>query len=226
MARKITIEVVSDTKQAQSDAQKLGQKFKSALDPAVGSASALKSSLGGLSTVLTALGAAAIFRQMTQFAVDLDRSRNAMTALTGSVEAANKKMAELRELARSSPGVTTSFATELFKQLKAIGGIGDQTINNLIKSLGKLNAVFGDIGPDFVHNLIQIFQQGFERSDIKEALGKVPIFEQLLEKGLGTKDPDKLRKLKEGGQLTLESFLTGIQNGIDSSKTFQNVKES
>src|SRR5262245_22473141 len=139
MARKITIEVVSDTTKAQADAQKLGRSFKTALDPAIGSANGLKSALGGLTTVLGALAGAAAFKQMAQFAIDLDKSRNAMTALTGSVDAANKKMAELRDLAKASPGVTTSFATELFKQLKAIGGIGDQTINNLIKSLGKLN---------------------------------------------------------------------------------------
>src|SRR5215471_20780096 len=114
MARKITIDVVADTTKAQANAQKLGRSFKTALDPAVGSTSALKSALGGLTAVLGTFAGIAAFKQISQFAIDLDRSRNAMTALTGSVAAANAKMAELRDLARSSPGVTSSFATDLF----------------------------------------------------------------------------------------------------------------
>src|SRR4030095_10110582 len=186
----------------------------------------LKAATGALVGVLGTLGGIAIFKQITQFAVDLDKSRNAMTALNGSVQKANEKMAELRKLDKESPGVTTSFATQLFNQLKAVGGIADQTIDKVIKSLGKLNTVFGDIGPEFARNLVQIFQQGFERSDIKEALGKVPIFEQLLKQAFGTNDPDKLRKLKEAGKLTLDAFVTGFSNAVENDQRLKNVQES
>jgi hypothetical protein len=122
--------------------------------------------------------------------------------------------------------VTQSFATQLFQQFKAIGGIGDQTINQVIKSLGKLNSVFSDVGPDFARNLVQIFQQGFERADIKEALGRIPIFEQLLKSAFGTDDPDKLRKLQQAGQLTLGGFLEGFSNAIETDPRFKNIQES
>src|SRR4029450_9480038 len=172
------------------------------------------------------LGGIAVFKQLAQFGIDLDKSRNAMTALTGSVDKANAKLKELRDLAKVSPGVTNTFAAQLFQQLKAIGGIADQTINKGIQSLGKLSTVFADVGPEFTRNLIQIFQQGFERADIKEALGRVPIFEQLLEQAFGTKDPDKLRKLKEAGKLTLGGFLDGFSNAIDTDARFKNIQES
>jgi tape measure domain-containing protein len=179
-----------------------------------------------LTAAFAALGGLAVFKQIGELGIGLDKARNAMTALTGSVDNANKKLAELRKLAQQSPRVTATFATQLFQQLKAVGEIGDQAINKTIKSLGKLNTVFGDVGPDFTRNLVQIFQQGFERADIKEALGRVPIFEQLLEKAFGTKDADKLRKLKEAGKLTLDSFLTGLSSAIDSDARLKNIGES
>jgi hypothetical protein len=226
MPRTIEIKVITDTKQAEASAERVKRAFRSALDPAQASVASLRSAFGGLNSVLITLGGAAAFKQIAQFGIDLDRARNTMTALTGSVTAANAKLAELRELAKASPGVTNTFATQLFNQLKAIGGIADQTINTVIKSLGKLNTVFADVGPEFSRNLIQIFTQGFERADIKEALGRVPIFEQLLERAFGTKDPEKLRKLKEAGALTLNSFLTGFSDAIQNDPRFKNIQES
>jgi len=221
MARTITIEIKADT-------TKFSRDIKQAAEEGAANMRQLKSAIDTSATALVALGVAGaaaltgIAKQAIDAAKEVDKTRQTLVALTGSVDAANKKLAELRALA-SSPGVTTGFAAQLFSQLKAIGGIADQAINSVIKSLGKLNAVFGDVGPDFARNLIQIFQQGFERADIKEALGKVPIFEQLLEQGFGTKDPAKLRKLKEAGTITLETFLTGISDGID--KRFPKVNE-
>jgi hypothetical protein len=183
-------------------------------------------SVNSLRTALGALAGIAAFKQIAQFGIDLDRSRNAMVALTGSTGAANAKLAELRDLAKTSPGVTATFATQLFQQLKAIGGIGDQTINNVIKSLGKLNTVFGDVGPDFARNLIQIFTQGFERADVKEALGRAPIFEQLLKSAFGTNDPDKLRQLQKAGQLTLGGFLDGLSNAVNNDPRLKNIGET
>lgn len=173
-----------------------------------------------LSLPLAGIGAAAL-----KAAADLDKSRQTLTALTGSVENANRKLVELRELAQRSPGVTTSFASELFGQFKALGTIADSSINRVIASLGKLNAVFSLQDPgQFARNLQQIFTQGFERSDIKEALGQVPIFEQLLEQAFGTKDANKLRQLKEAGTLTAETYFTGIVSAID--QRFPKVQES
>lgn len=215
MAQGIEIKIGLDTKQADKDLAAFKGRFKSAIDSNTAALTALRAAFVGLG-----VAGAAAFTEMARKAVDaaiaVDKTRNALIALTGSAEAANRKLTELRALAQASPGVTTNFATQLFQQLKAIGGIGDQVINSVIKSLGKLNAVFGDVGPEFARNLIQIFQQGFERSDIKEALTRVPIFEQLLKSAFGTDDPDKLRKLKDAGKITMETFMTGISESINT----------
>jgi hypothetical protein len=102
----------------------------------------MRRSVDGLRSALVGLAGAAAFRQIAQLGIDLDKSRTAMAALTGSVENANKKLAELRQLAQSSPSVTQSFAQDLFVQFKALRVVADQTINELIKSIGRLNAVF------------------------------------------------------------------------------------
>lgn len=172
--------------------------------------------------VLQSIGSAAF-----QSAAQLDKSRQTLIALTGSVDAANKKLAELRELANSSPGVTVSLATQAFAQLKAVGTIADDTINKLIKSVGKLNAVFSiEDSQGFIRNLTQIFSQGFEKADIKEALGRVPIFNQILQEAFKTSDPAALRTLKESGKLTLDSFLKAISDAIETDPRFKNIQES
>ena len=176
----------------------------------------------GLSLPLAGIGVAAV-----KAAADLDKSRQTLVALTGSVDAANRKLAELRQLAQTSPGVTSNFAAELFAQFKAVGGIADQSINRVIQAIGRLNAVFSLPDPrQFARNIQQIFTQGFERADIKEALGQVPIFEQLLEQAFGTKDAAKLRALKDAGKLTISQFVDGLSTAISTDPRFANVQES
>lgn len=192
------------------------------------------SSVSGLSSalkILAAIGVVSIFERLAstalQSAANLDKARQTIAALTGSVEAANAKLAELRRLAATSPGVTVTFATQLFSQLKAVGEIADTTINGLIRSIGRLNAVFTLEDPvRFGRNLLQVFQQNFEAQDIKEALGQVPIFEQLLENAFGTKDRKKLRELKAAGKITLETFLSGIVESINTDPRFAQIRES
>lgn len=160
-------------------------------------------------------------------AANIDKARQTIVALTGSTDLANKKLAELRQLAAQTPGLTASVAAAGFAQLKAAANISDQAINQVLKGLGRLNAVFTIDDPKgFLRNVVQIFTQGFERADIKEALGRVPIFEQFLEGAFGTKDPEKLRKLKAAGKLTLESFLTGVSEAINNNPALANVQES
>lgn len=176
----------------------------------------------GLSLPLAGIGTAAL-----KAAADLDKSRQTLAALTGSVDAANRKLAELRQLAQSSPGVTANFAADLFAQFKAVGGIADASINRVIQAIGRLNAVFTLQDPkQFARNIQQIFTQGFERADIKEALGQVPIFEQLLEQAFGTKDAAKLRALKDAGKLTISQFVDGLSTAVSTDPRFASVQES
>jgi hypothetical protein len=191
------------------------------------SSSFFTKAFGAVSVGALALGLKSVAETAIGAAVQLDKTRQTLVALTGSTDAANAKLAELRKLAATSPGVTTKLAADTFAQLKAIGTIADQTINSVIKSVGKLNAVFTIDDPQsFTRNLVQIFSQGFERADIKEALGRVPIFEQLLEQAFGTKDAAKLRKLKDAGKLTMDAYLTGLSEAIANDTRFANVNES
>lgn len=180
---------------------------------------------------LGVLGLGALLKSVAEgaleSAVELDKNRQTLAALTGGVDNANAKIAELRKLAAETPGLTASVATSVFAQIKASGEVADATINRTAQSIGKLNAIFDLKGAnEFARNLTQIFKQGFEQGDIKEAIGRVPIFEQLLQNAFGTTNGENLRKLKESGKLTLEGFLTGINEAIGKDPRFANIRES
>src|SRR5262245_31462937 len=142
MPQSITIKVTADTKEAEAGARRIETAYKSALDSTAGSVNLLRGAFGALAAV----GVVSLFKQIAdaalESAINLDKMRQTTAALTGSLDTANKKIAELRALAQKSPGVTTSFAVDLFNQFKAIGTIAEPTINKLITSLGKLNAIF------------------------------------------------------------------------------------
>lgn len=184
-------------------------------------------SLGRSMTAALTAPIAALAALGVRSALSADEIRTKVTALVGDVETANKKIAELTALAERSVGVTRAAALESFTQLRGIGGVSDDTINSVIQSLGKLNAAFKieDLA-GFQRNLNQIFAQGFERADIKEAIGRVPFFEQLLEQAFGTKDADKLRKMKEAGELTMDSFLAGLSDAIEGDPRIANISEN
>jgi phage-related protein len=201
----------------------IAKSFGSTMQSIGGSMSSFGLSLTAAFTApLIALGTLGVRAQL-----DFDKVRTKITALVGDAAAANSKIIELTALANQSVGVTRTNALESFAQLKGIGGISEETINQVIKSLGKLNAAFDitDLA-GFQRNLSQIFSQGFERADIKEAIGRVPFFEQLLEQAFGTKDGEKLKALKESGKLTLDSFLEGLSGAIDKDPRVANITEN
>ncbi|HKX32103.1 MAG TPA: hypothetical protein VJ302_30735 [Blastocatellia bacterium] len=258
MAEEIVIKIGLDGRDASQAADQLGRKIRSALDGSGLNQSSNKASqqfgkikesaidarrgvesfsqvIGQLQVAAASfigIGLGAALQQIGRAAVDsaiqVDRSRQALAALLGSADAANKKLAELRKLAAETPGVTAQNATSIYAQLRAIKGVTDQTINSLVQSLGKLSASsekFGDPA-DFARNLTQIFTQSFERGDIKEALGRVPIFEDFLESAFGTKDPARLKALQQAGKLTLDGFLGGIARAVASNPTLKDIQES
>jgi hypothetical protein len=212
-------------KSAQRTGDKVRDTFQDPIDRTTTSTNRLSLSLGSIAGIGVGAALLGIGQQALKAAQDLDRTRQTLVALTGSTEAANAKMAELRRLAQTTPGVTLKFAADIFGQFKAMGDITDQTINQLIGSVGRLNAIFSLQDPQtFARNLQQIFTGGFERDQIKEALAQVPIFEQLMEGAFKTKDASALRKLQQSGELTMEQFLVGMSNEIN--KRFPSVSES
>lgn len=183
-------------------------------------------SIGKSMTAAVTLPLAGLATLGVRSALSLDQARTKMIALTGSSQAAAKRWEELNKIADNSVGVMRAAARETFTQLKGLN-IADAAINKLIPSLGKLNAAFNiEDMQGFNQNLVQIFSQGFERADIKEAIGRVPIFEELLKNAFGTADGDKLRQLKDSGKMTLDTFLGGISNAIDSDPRTSKIGEN
>lgn len=186
--------------------------------------------LQGMGTTLTGIFTvplAAIATLGVKSALEIDAIRTKITALVGDQEKATRKIAELRDLANRSVGVTQKGALETFAQLKGIGEISEAAINKMIVSMGKLNAAFKIDDQDvFMRNLTQIFSQDFERPDIKEAIGRVPFFEQLLESAFGTKDGEQLKAMKAAGKITMESFFAGIADAINNDPRVGNIGES
>lgn len=248
MAATLTIEIdLSDKTIAQAAKEvsaKVKDAFRNAGDGLNSGLETAREKLRAIETQLNKLGPAlqsagvtltaaitvplgALAALATKAAVENDKYEKTLTAVTGSAEKARAKIAELRDVAAKSPGVLAASAVATYAQLKAIGDIAEGTTTKVIKAVGKLSSVF-DVGNanEFTRNLTQIFQQGFERSDIKEAIGRVPIFEQLLERAFGTKDADKLRQLKEAGKITLDSFFAGMAEATNNDPRLRNIQES
>lgn len=213
-----------------SSGQRIAREFQSRLNTISAAALRVGGGLRSLGlTVSVGLTAplAAFARIAARSAVDIDAIRNRLTATEGSAEAANRRLVELRQLADDSVGVTRRTALDTFAILTTLGEVTESTINQQIKAFGRLNAAFTvDDQQVFFRNLVQIFQQQFEQRDIREALGRVPIFNQLLEQAFGTSDPDRLRALKASGKLTLDTFLAGLAQAIETDPVLGQIGES
>lgn len=160
-------------------------------------------------------------------AKNLDTYRNRLTAFEGSVTAAESKIKLLRQLAQDSAGVTTSLALDTYSQLSAVGELTEGTIEKQIKATGKLNSAFSLPDPkEYNRNLLQIFQQDFEKQDLKQAVGVNPIFYQLLDSAFGTSDPAKLKALKNAGKLTLDSFISGLADATENDERLKGLGDS
>lgn len=182
----------------------------------------LQSGGAGITALITApilaIGGIAV-----KSAFEIDKIRQSLVGVEGGAEQANAKMRELQAFSMNTKGVTLSLAAETYSSLKPLG-VGQAIIKKETEALGKLGQ-----GADFSRNLLQIFQQGFERGDIKEAIGRVPLFEQLLgevQKKFGVKDVAGLKKLKESGKLTVDQFLEGFSDAVNSNPNYANVGES
>lgn len=226
----LTFRLMMDGSQASREIRRVAgdvQQRVQAIASSVQAAGARMQATGARMTAAITLPLVGLAAVSIRSAIQLDALRNKLIAVEGSAEAAGKRLKKLHDLANSSVGVTTRAAGEAYAQLSTIGGITEQTIERQIKAVGRLNAAFSiDDQQGFFRNTVQIFQQGFERGDIKEALGRVPIFEQLLESAFGTKDGDKLRALKESGKLTLDAFLSGLAGAVESDPRLARIGES
>jgi hypothetical protein len=188
---------------------------------------AVGAGLASLRNVLAATGFVAAGTAIIKAAMNVEEARNKFTALEGSVEKANARIQKLIVLSRQNVGVNLDSAMDNYARLSAIGGVTEQSIEKTIKALGRLDIAFQiDSQAGFLRNMEQIFTQGFEMPDIKEAIGRVPIFEQLVKQAFGTSDTKALKALKESGTITLESWMAGFAEAVNNDARLKGLTET
>lgn len=184
---------------------------------------------GGMQSAGTSLSAGVTLPLVTiatlgvKAAIELDAVRQKFVGIEGSAAKANERIKQLKDFAASTKGVTEELAFDVFSQLKPLK-VDESIIKKQTQALGNLGQ-----NVDFSRNLLQIFQQGFERGDIKEAIGRMPLFEQVLAEvaqKFGAKDAKGLKELKESGKLTLDEFLSGFADAVNNNPNFANAGES
>ena len=180
----------------------------------------------GLTAPLAALTAIS-FQQAASF----DAMRNRLNAATGSADAGKKKFKELFDLAQGNAGVFTKGAVELYAFLKPLK-LSEDVITKTIKSFGKLKLANDEIDINrFGLNLTQLFQQGFEQPDLKEALGNFPRFGEVIQKAFSLSASDRTTIAEEMKQqmakgLKFEDFFARIVDTIAKDPSLASLNET
>lgn len=180
----------------------------------------------GLTVPLGLFGAASI-----KAASDFDSLMNKLRAGLGTTQAATARFKELQTLAKQNAGVFVNSAADIdsfFRPMK----IGTATINELIKSLGRLQLADAQFeSREFGRNLVQIFNSN-EIQDIRQAVDRFPRFGELLVEKFGfdgtTADDIKagMAKLKNDSKLSLEDFLSGFADAVQKDKNLAALGET
>lgn len=230
MARKIQLIITVDDRdvvEAERSARRLGQAVTDVGNSESLTSMFLKADLVGRGIAFITSKVQELGSAIKDRALELDAYNKKFTALEGGSDQANRRILQLQQLSRDSVGVLQKGAFEAYTLFKGIGTVGEASIERITKSVGRLNAVFSiDDQQGFFRNLTQIYKQGFEIADIKEALTRVPIFDQLLKQAFGTDDPEKLRELKNAGKLTMDTYISGLAEAIDTDPRFANVTDN
>lgn len=174
---------------------------------------------------LAALGAVAV-----KSAVDLDKQVNVLKALTGSAEAAEKRLGQLITTASRTPGLTAGLAATLDAQLR-IANVSVQNIDKILPAIGRLNAVSPLGNPQqFAQNLIQLVTQNFERTDLKELVGNSPLAGEIIKQVFNVDSPvnaEAIRKAaKRLGLTTTDAFFEAFANAANNNPKLANITES
>lgn len=179
----------------------------------------------GITLPLVGLGAAAV-----RSARQIDAQVNTLKAFTGSAEAAEKRLAQLIETSRRTPGLTTNLAATLDAQLR-VAQVTEETIDRILPAIGRINAVQALPDPGrFVNNLVQLVTQSFERQDLKELVGQSPIVGQIVREIFNVDNPTNAQAIRESAQrlgiTSVDAFFTAFAQTAARNKGLQNVTES
>jgi hypothetical protein len=192
-----------------------------------GALTSFANKMGRLAIVAGPLAAGTLIK----WAAGIDSIRNRLQAATGSIDGANRKFKELQTLAQNAPGVLVSSAVELYAFFKPMK-LGEDTINDLIKALGRLKMANDEIDlKTFGMNLTQLYTQAFEAIDLKELVGRFKEGGEILQKAfdLSASDLDTIAKemkdkLAKG--LSKEQFFAAIAKAIESDPSLSKLQET
>lgn len=219
------------TRIAQAEASRRSNLGAGASSAAQSFGGSLSSAGIGLSATVTAPLAAIASIGVTS-AISIDALRNKMIAATGSVDAANAKIKHLRDLAANSAGVLSDMAADMYSFFKPMK-IDDGVIDTIIKAMGRLKMANENLDTkEFGRNLTQLFTQGFELQDLKQAVGAFPRIGEILQKQFNFEGSDLdsikagLNKLKAEGKLTINDFIKGFAEGVNTDSSLSLLNDT
>jgi tape measure domain-containing protein len=171
--------------------------------------SRMRSALGGLAA---AGGSFLAVREIVDATVKYDSLRLGMVSLTGSVEAATDRMAELRTLAKD-PGLGFAQVVETDIRLRS-AGISASVSERAIREFGNALAVVGK-GKEELDGvalaLSQIASKGkVSAEEINQIAERVPQIRAVMKDVFGTADTEEIQKMG----IPVESFITLIVDGF------------
>ncbi len=199
---------------------------------------AMSSIAGGLASAGATLSATvtvplvALATLSSRSAIAVDDLNNKLISATGSIEGANRKMAEFRKLSADSVGVLINFAAETYAFLKPMQ-IGEGVISKFTQALGRIKLTDSTLDTtEFSRNMGQLFSQNFEMQDLKQLVGRFPRAAELIAKQFGFNSSDLgtiqegLQGMKKAGKLTLEGFLQGFSESVENDPALGKLSET
>ncbi|MCY7374748.1 MAG: tape measure protein [Pyrinomonadaceae bacterium] len=157
---------------------------------------AVSSILSGITSGISAGFDQAVSAGVT--AAKFERSKIALAGVLGSAALANIEIAKLEKTAQNTKGLTFQTAIDGYLRLRAVQ-FGAQDAERALIGLSKVKILSGGTKQDLeavLINFAQIRSMGKLTGDeLRETLGRLPFFAQVLEKAFGTISTEKIGEL-------------------------------
>lgn len=170
-----------------------------------------------------AFGAAAVTasfgllgRSLVQAGIEMEGNINGLTALTGSAEAAEERLASLREVIRQ-PGVSYRAAVQAAVELRAVG-LEAGLANRVIQEFGNSLALVGrtDLNETLL-GVRQILSRGrVSQEEINQITERSSLLSQVLRDRFGSVLSEDIQaQIDAAGQNIIDGFLTPVIEGLE-----------
>lgn len=151
--------------------------------------------------------------------VEADSNKQAMLAVEGSLEGVNKRLAEMRDLARS-PGLGFNQVVQADVKLRSVG-LSASTSSRAIREVGNALALVGKGKEDLDGVLLaftQIISKGkVSAEEINQIAERVPQIRKILQDAFGTADTEAIQKLG----ISVDEFVNGTLDGFSKLQRAQ-----